>query len=166
MNVKQNQQAINQFNDRWQRLARPLGAVLVDSFHYLGLFAIGFATVWAAAATFIDIVATKHHASVEDLLLLFIYLEIGAMVGIYFKTNHMPVRFLIYVAITAATRHMIAVVNHHGMQQTDLLIIAGVIFVLALSSLVVRFASHMYPAVSSAADNAELADAERRQSRS
>ncbi len=35
---------------------------------------------------------------------LFIYLELGAMVGIYFKTNHMPVRFLIYIAITALTR--------------------------------------------------------------
>jgi hypothetical protein len=26
------------------------------------------------------------------------------MVGIYFKTNHMPVRFLVYVGITAFTR--------------------------------------------------------------
>jgi len=25
------------------------------------------------------------------------------MVGIYFKTNHMPVRFLIYVGMTALT---------------------------------------------------------------
>jgi phosphate starvation-inducible membrane PsiE len=84
--------------------------VLVDGFHYLGLFAIGAATVWAAAATFVEIVHTKHHASVEDLLLHFIYLGIGAMVGIDFKTNHMPVRFLSYFANTAATGHMIAVV--------------------------------------------------------
>jgi phosphate starvation-inducible membrane PsiE len=46
----------------------------------------------------------KGSALIEDLLLRFIYLEIGAMVGIYFKTNHMPVRFLICVAITAVTR--------------------------------------------------------------
>jgi phosphate starvation-inducible membrane PsiE len=46
----------------------------------------------------------KGSVSIEDLLLRFIYLEIGAMVGIYFKTNHMPVRFLIYLAITAVTR--------------------------------------------------------------
>ena len=45
------------------------------------------------------------------MLLLFIYLEVGAMVGIYFKTNHMPVRFLIYVAITALTRHLVGFVN-------------------------------------------------------
>ena len=49
--------------------------------------------------------------TIEDLLLLFIYLEIGSMVGIYFRTNHMPVRFLLYVGITALTRHMIGVVQ-------------------------------------------------------
>lgn len=37
----------------------------------------------------------------------FHYLESGAMVCIYFKTNHMPVRYLIYVAITALTRMLI-----------------------------------------------------------
>ena len=30
--------------------------------------------------------------------------EIGAMVGIYFKTTHLPVRYLIYIAITALGR--------------------------------------------------------------
>ncbi|RWY02006.1 phosphate-starvation-inducible E, partial [Pseudomonas aeruginosa] len=29
----------------------------------------------------------KGHASIDDILLRFIYLELGAMVGIYFKTN-------------------------------------------------------------------------------
>ena len=33
------------------------------------------------------------------------------MVGIYFTTNHMPVRFLIYVALTALTRLLIGMVN-------------------------------------------------------
>ena len=79
------------------------GGLLVDGFHYLALFAIGGAIVWSAVLAFIGM-AGKGHASIEDILLLFIYLELGAMVGIYFKTNHMPVRFLIYVGITALTR--------------------------------------------------------------
>jgi len=29
----------------------------------------------------------KGHITIDDILLLFIYLELGAMVGIYFKTN-------------------------------------------------------------------------------
>ena len=59
---------------------------------------------WSAVHTVIEILTVKQYASIDDILLLFIYLELGAMVGIYFKTNHMPVRFLIYVAITALTR--------------------------------------------------------------
>ncbi len=59
---------------------------LVEAFHYLALFAIGAATAWAALMAFLDMVG-KGSASVDDILLLFIYLELGAMVGIYFKTN-------------------------------------------------------------------------------
>jgi len=58
-----------------------LGALLVDAFHYLALFAIGATTVWSAVAAFMGMVA-QGQASLGDILLLFIYLEIGAMVGI------------------------------------------------------------------------------------
>lgn len=133
-------------NARMHGFARAFGSLLVDAFHYVGLFAIGATTVWAAGATFADLVVRKHHASVEDLLLLFIYLEIGAMVGIYFKTNHMPVRFLLYVGITAATRHMIGIVNHSTHPGLDLLVMPGAILVLALSLLAVRYASFKFPA--------------------
>jgi Phosphate-starvation-inducible E family len=47
--------------------------------------------------------AAQGRASLGDILLLFIYLEIGAMVGIYFKTTHLPVRYLIYIANGART---------------------------------------------------------------
>src|SRR5690625_97348 len=87
--------------------AHVVGSFLVEIFHFLALFAIGAITVWAGVATLMD-VFEQGRASVDDILLLFIYLELGAMVGIYFKTNHMPVRFLIYVAITALTRLLIS----------------------------------------------------------
>ncbi|HEX6722014.1 MAG TPA: phosphate-starvation-inducible PsiE family protein, partial [Burkholderiaceae bacterium] len=58
-----------------------IGGLLVDGFHYLALFAIGGAIVWSAAFAFVDM-AGRGHASIEDILLLFIYLELGAMVGI------------------------------------------------------------------------------------
>ena len=117
-----------------------IGALLVDTFHYLGLFAIGAATAWAAVVAFLAM-AGKGHASIEDLLLLFIYLEIGAMVGIYFKTNHMPVRFLIYVAITAITRHLVGFVNASHKPDLDILIHSGAILVLALAVLTIRYGS-------------------------
>lgn len=129
-----------------RRTAEKFGNVLVEGFHLLGLFAIGAATVWAAAIAFTAMMR-KGGASIEDLLLLFIYLEIGAMVGIYFKTNHMPVRFLIYVAITALTRHLVGYVNAQHKPEMDLLITAGAIFILAISVLVLRYASFKFPSV-------------------
>ena len=86
-----------------KEMADTFGTFLVDAFHLFALFAIGATTVWSAAAAFIGMVA-QGRASLGDILLLFIYLEIGAMVGIYFKTTRLPVRYLIYVAITALGR--------------------------------------------------------------
>lgn len=126
--------------------AQVVGNFLVEIFHFLALFAIGAITVWAGVATLMD-AFEQGRASVDDILLLFIYLELGAMVGIYFKTNHMPVRFLIYVAITALTRLLISDISHHGESPTNVLYTSGAILLLALAVLVVRFASWRYPSV-------------------
>ncbi|BBP85315.1 MULTISPECIES: phosphate-starvation-inducible protein PsiE [Pseudomonas] len=129
-------------------LAESLGNLLVESFHYLALFAIGGITAWAAVVAFLGMVE-KGHITVDDILLLFIYLELGAMVGIYFKTNHMPVRFLIYVAITALTRLLISDVSHHNRPDESIVYVCGAILLLALSILVVRFASSRFPSEAS-----------------
>ena len=130
------------------RLSEAVGSLLVDAFHYLALFAIGGATVWSAVHAFFDM-ATRGRASIEDILLLFIYLELGAMVGIYFKTNHMPVRFLIYVAMTALTRMLIADIQANHRPDQGIPLIAGAILVLALATLVIRFGSSKFPSVHS-----------------
>jgi protein PsiE len=122
----------------------PIGQFLTDGFHILGLFAIGGATVWAAGTAFYAMIQ-KGHPSLEDLLLLFIYLEIGSMVGIYFRTNHMPVRFLLYVGITALTRHMIGFVQEQPTPDLGVLILAGATLTLAVAVLVIRFTSNRYP---------------------
>lgn len=120
------------------------GDVLVGLFHRLALFAIGAATVYAAAHTFVGFFA-KDYATVGDLLLLFIYLELGAMVGIYFKTNHMPVRFLLYIAITALTRHTVDIMSHSPINIMEMLTVAASILLVAVSVLIVRYTSHRYP---------------------
>jgi protein PsiE len=117
-----------------------IGDIAVTVFHKLALFGIGAATVWAAGWTFVELFA-KHHASVTDLLLMFIYVEIGAMVGIYFRTNHMPVRFLLYIAITALTRHMVDIMSHLPIKIDEMMAVAGSTFVIAVSVLVVRYTS-------------------------
>ena len=67
-------------------LAESMGNLFVETFHYLALFAIGAVTAWAAVMEFLQMVE-KGNISIDDILLLFIYLELGAMVGIYFKTK-------------------------------------------------------------------------------
>jgi len=121
-----------------------VGNTLVDIFHRLALFGIGAATVWAAGWTFFEMFQ-KHHATVSDLLLMFIYLEIGAMVGIYFRTNHMPVRFLLYIAITALTRHMVDIMSHLPIRIDEMMAVAGSTFVIAVSVLIVRYTSAKFP---------------------
>ena len=129
---------------RMRAIADPIGSLMSEGFHLIGLFAIGASTVWAALQAFSKMVA-KGEATLEDLLLLFIYLEIGSMVGIYFRTNHLPVRFLIYVGITALTRHLIVYVQSTETPTLGVLILAGGTLVLALAVLVLRFASARYP---------------------
>lgn len=131
---------------RLHSYAESIGNLLVEAFHYLALFVIGGITVWASTMAALEMLA-KGTASIDDILLLFIYLELGAMVGIYFKTNHMPVRFLIYVAITALTRLMISDISHHNDPNMGVVYISGAILLLAIAVLVVRFASSRFPAV-------------------
>ena len=126
----------------------PIGNLFVSLFHRIALFGIGGATVWSAGATFLEMMR-KGSASIEDLLLLFIYLEIGAMVGIYFKTNHMPVRFLIYVAITAVTRLIIDLVNTKHEADMSILLMGSTILILAVANAVVRYASFKFPSKNS-----------------
>jgi protein PsiE len=71
------------------------------------------------------------------------------MVGIYFKTNHMPVRFLIYVAITAVTRLIIDLVNTQHEANLGILLLGSTIFILALANALVRYASYKFPSAPS-----------------
>jgi phosphate starvation-inducible membrane PsiE len=138
---------LDKARQKMNRFSEVVGSLLVDGFHYLALFAIGGATVWSAVVAFLDM-GTKGHATIDDILLLFIYLELGAMVGIYFKTNHMPVRFLIYVAMTALTRMLLADIQSHHEPSLGILIVAGGILLLALATLVIRYGSARFPASS------------------
>jgi protein PsiE len=88
------------------RSIQQVGNGLMNIFHQLALFGIGATIIWSAVHEYLLMVATGH-ATLEDILLLFIYLELGAMVSIYFKTHRLPVQYIIYIAITALSRHLV-----------------------------------------------------------
>ena len=114
------------------------GGTLVKAFHLLALFVIGGTVVWSAAWFYLETMQ-QGHAKLHDILLLFIYLEIGAMVGIYFKTHRLPVRFLIYVAITALTRML--TIDIKDLTNEQILTVTGAILVLAVAALAVEYSA-------------------------
>jgi len=124
------------------QLVDRVGNVLIAFLHNIMLFVIAIATVWSALGEFTHIF-TGVAPTLKDILLLFIYLEILAMVGIYFRTHRLPVRFLIYIAITALTR--ILVVDVKEMTNVVILSFTGAIMLLTLAVLVLKFATARYP---------------------
>ena len=122
-----------------------IGSGLVDLFHYVALFVIGGTIVWSAVYEYLRIMQSGH-AALEDILLLFVYLELGAIVGIYFKTHRLPVQILIYVAITALARHLVSDV--HKVTDTFhlylLLSITGAIVILSFAVLILTFSASKY----------------------
>ncbi|NOZ55063.1 MAG: phosphate-starvation-inducible protein PsiE [Gammaproteobacteria bacterium] len=109
-----------------------IGNAFVEGFHILGLFVIGATVVWSAIYEYL-IIIERGHAGLKDILLLFIYLELGAMVGIYFRTRRLPVIFLVYIAITALTR--VLTVDIKTMEWDKILTISGAILILAIAGL-------------------------------
>ena len=122
-----------------------IGDILVDSFHYLALFGIGATIVWSAVHDYMEMMKSGH-ASLEEILLLFIYLELGAMVGTYFKTRRLPVQFLIYIAITALSRHLVIDVQKvaDSFHLYLLLSITVAIAILSVSILILSYTAKHY----------------------
>ncbi|MFK5950041.1 MAG: phosphate-starvation-inducible PsiE family protein [Methylococcales bacterium] len=120
------------------------GNKLVDVFHFLALFLIGATIVWTAAYEYIQM-AKNGHASLKDILLLFIYLELGAMVGVYFKTKKLPVQFLIFVAITGLSRHLVVDVQGQEQYQLNLMLsISTSILLLSIALFVLAFTANKF----------------------
>ncbi|MCU7797002.1 MAG: phosphate-starvation-inducible PsiE family protein [Candidatus Thiodiazotropha sp. (ex Myrtea spinifera)] len=112
------------------------GNLMVEIFHVAALFIIGATVVWSGVVAYLEMIA-HGHATLKDILLLFIYLELGAMVGIYFKTRRLPVQFLIYIAITALTRML--TIDIKAMANETILTLTGAILMLTVAILVLRY---------------------------
>ena len=119
------------------------GHHLVAWFHLFALFVIGATIVWSAAYEY-GLIMRHGRATLDDILVLFIYLELGAMVGIYFRTSRLPVRYLMYVGITALTRSL--VVDIEAARAQVLWVVTGAIFILALAIVVLEYGTTRFGA--------------------
>ncbi|WP_428087673.1 phosphate-starvation-inducible protein PsiE [Candidatus Thioglobus sp.] len=122
------------------------GDFLIEIFHIVGLFVVGATIAWSAVHEYLVIMSQESgFASLKDILLMFIYLELGAMIGIYFKTHQLPVVFLIFIAITAITRFL--VIDMKSLVADDsfnLIIMVASILILTIAAGVLRFTEKKY----------------------
>lgn len=125
-------------NSSVKRALERIGDIAVEAFHLLGLFVIGGSLVWTAIYTYVHEIMVKPYASLDDLLLLFIYLEMGAMVGIFFRTHKLPVVFLLFISMTALTRYLAIDLKEFDNYKT--LTIVAAILILSLATLILRYA--------------------------
>lgn len=134
-----------------------VGNALVRAFQIVALFVIGGTIVWSATADYLKMIAAGR-AGLDDILLLFIYLELGTIVGIYFRTDRLPVLFLLYVAITALTRFLAIDVKDLTIEAIIAVVLS--IFVLTLAVLVIQIGTTRFSAPPESRKSATTIDAE------
>ena len=108
----------------------------------IGLLIIALATVIAISFEVVDMFKAMT-VTLADLLLLFIYLEVLAMVGIYLKTGKLPVRVPLYIAIVAIARYMI--LDMKNLDTLRVLGLTGAVLILAISILAIRYGHTKFP---------------------
>lgn len=113
--------------------------VLVEN---MGLMIIAISTVIAVGIEVSSMIQSKT-VTLADLLLLFIYLEVLAMVGMYLDSGKLPVRMPLYIAIVALARYVI--LDMKSMDNWRMLGIAGSILLISIAVLIHRYGHAKFP---------------------
>lgn len=108
----------------------------------IGLIIIAISTVIAVGIEITSMVEART-VRLADLLLLFIYLEVLAMVAIYLDSGKLPVRMPLYIAIVALARYMI--LDMKSLDNWRIMGIAGAILLISLAILIHRYGHTRLP---------------------
>jgi protein PsiE len=108
----------------------------------MGLLVIGVATVFALGNETLAMVRAMQ-VTLSDLLLLFLYLEVLAMVGLYYHSGKLPVRFPLYIAMVALARYLI--LDMKAMDDWRMLAVTGSILMLTLAVFLIRYGHVSFP---------------------
>jgi len=114
----------------------------IHSVEILGLVIIAIATIIAAGIEISHMIG-KMQVNLSDLLMLFLYLEILAMVKVYLETGKLPIRFPLYIAIIALARYLIIDVKH--LESLEMITIAGTILIIGITLILVRYGHTKMP---------------------
>lgn len=114
----------------------------LDLVEYAGLLVIAFATTIAMYQEAM-VMVESHRVALADLLLMFLYLEVLAMIGQYFRSGQLPVRFPLYIGMVALARYLI--LDLKEMSEWRVLAVTAAIFLLTVAVLVIRYGHVRYP---------------------
>lgn len=109
---------------------------------HIGLLVIAIATVIAMSSEVLAMIQAAR-VTLADLLLLFIYLEVFSMVGLYYGSGKLPVRFPLYIGMVALARYLI--LDMKAMDDWRMLAVTVSILMLTLAVLIIRFGHLRYP---------------------
>ena len=115
---------------------------VLSAFEAIGLIVITLATLVAGAFE-VKAMIDAGVVTLADLLLLFLYLEVLAMVGVYFRSGQLPVRFPIYIAIVALARYL--VLDMKSLDAWRMLGVTASMLLLACAVLVIRYGHTRFP---------------------
>lgn len=118
------------------------GHRIITLIENIGLMVIAISTVIAVGIE-ISAMVKAQTVRLEDLLLLFIYLEVLAMVAIYLDSGKLPVRMPLYIAMVALARYMILDIK--SMDNWRIIGVAGAILIISLAVLVHRYGHTKHP---------------------
>lgn len=127
---------------RWLKRARTMlddGLVAVE---IIGLTTTAVATAVAIGQE-IWLMVSRGSVTLADLLLMFLYLEVLAMIGQYLRTGQIQVRFPLYIAIVALARYLI--IDAKDISELRIFGIAGAILLLTFAVLVLRYGHLRFP---------------------
>ncbi len=108
----------------------------------IGLLIVALATVVALGIEVMKMIDARD-VTLADLLLMFIYLEVFAMISIYLESGKLPVRMPLYIAIVALARYLI--LDMKGMDTWKMVGVAAATLILALTILVIRYGHVKFP---------------------
>lgn len=124
-------QSIREFNKR-----------VISLVENAGLLVIGIATVFAMGNEVLTMIRAMQ-VTLTDLLLLFLYLEVLAMVGLYYHSGKLPVRFPLYIAMVALARYLI--LDMKSMDDWRMLAVTGSILFLTVAVFLIRYGHVRFP---------------------
>jgi protein PsiE len=119
-----------------------IGYKAITWFEDVGLIIIAISTVIAVGVE-ISTMFEARTVTLADLLLLFIYLEVFAMVAMYLESGKLPVRMPLYIAIVALARYMI--LDMKSLETWRMLGVSGAVLLIALAILVIRYGHTRFP---------------------